>query len=179
MIKVVVIDDHAVVRMGLKYVLGVRKNEFAFVGEWPGGDGACELYEDDGISLGYRGGKFSTTALSVEEKGGAVVFKVSPRKGSFSGMPASRRFSTASTACRAVWRRPMALRIGSSNDCTPMLTRFTPNASRAAHHARVTSSGFASMVNSSRPDKSNAPRKPRTSRSSNGMGNCDGVPPPR
>ena len=40
MIKVAVIDDHAVVRMGLKYVLGVRKNDFTFVGEWPGGDGA-------------------------------------------------------------------------------------------------------------------------------------------
>ena len=43
MIKVAVIDDHAVVRIGLKYVLGVRKNEFAFVGEWPGGVGAVEF----------------------------------------------------------------------------------------------------------------------------------------
>ena len=43
MIKVAVIDDHAVVRMGLKYVLGVRKGEFSFVGEWPGGDGAVEF----------------------------------------------------------------------------------------------------------------------------------------
>ena len=43
MIKVAVIDDHAVVRMGLKYVLGIRKDEFAFVGEWPGGDGAVEF----------------------------------------------------------------------------------------------------------------------------------------
>ena len=43
MIKVAVIDDHAVVRMGLKYVLSIRKDEFAFVGEWPGGDGAVEF----------------------------------------------------------------------------------------------------------------------------------------
>ena len=43
MIKVAVIDDHAVVRMGLKYVLGVSKDEFSFVGEWPGGDGAVEF----------------------------------------------------------------------------------------------------------------------------------------
>jgi len=42
-IKVAVIDDHAVVRMGLKYVLGVRKDEFSFVGEWPGGAGAVEF----------------------------------------------------------------------------------------------------------------------------------------
>ncbi len=62
---------------------------------WPSAPGKAELYEDDGISLGYRSGKFATTALSVEEKNGAIVFKVSPRKGSFSGMPASRRFSAA------------------------------------------------------------------------------------
>ena len=43
MIKVAVIDDHAVVRMGLKYVLGVRKDDFSFVGEWPGGDGAVDF----------------------------------------------------------------------------------------------------------------------------------------
>ncbi len=43
MIKVAVIDDHAVVRMGLKYVLGVKKNEFAFAGEWPGGEGAVDF----------------------------------------------------------------------------------------------------------------------------------------
>jgi DNA-binding NarL/FixJ family response regulator len=42
---VVVIDDHAVVRMGLKYVLGVRKQDFAFAGEWPGGEGAVEFVE--------------------------------------------------------------------------------------------------------------------------------------
>ena len=43
MIKVAVIDDHAVVRMGLKYVLGVKKNEYTFAGEWPKGDGAVEF----------------------------------------------------------------------------------------------------------------------------------------
>lgn len=43
MIKVVVIDDHAVVRMGLKYVLATRKNEFQFVGEWTGGVGAVDF----------------------------------------------------------------------------------------------------------------------------------------
>ena len=45
MIKVVVIDDHAVVRMGLKYVLGVKKQDFEFAGEWPGGEGAVEFVE--------------------------------------------------------------------------------------------------------------------------------------
>ena len=45
MIKVVAIDDHAVVRMGLKYVLGVKKQDFEFAGEWPGGEGAVEFVE--------------------------------------------------------------------------------------------------------------------------------------
>lgn len=43
MIRVVIIDDHAVVRMGLKYVLGVKRDEFEFAGEWPGGDGAVDF----------------------------------------------------------------------------------------------------------------------------------------
>ena len=33
MTKVVIIDDHAVVRMGLRYVLGVKKNDFQFLGD--------------------------------------------------------------------------------------------------------------------------------------------------
>lgn len=43
MTKVVIIDDHAVVRMGLKYVLGVKKQDFEFVGEWAGGVGAVDF----------------------------------------------------------------------------------------------------------------------------------------
>ena len=45
MIKVVVIDDHAVVRMGLKFVLSNEKDGFVFAGEWPGGEGAAEFVE--------------------------------------------------------------------------------------------------------------------------------------
>ncbi len=43
MVKVVVIDDHAVVRMGLKYMLDVHKSEFAFAGDWPKGEGAAQF----------------------------------------------------------------------------------------------------------------------------------------
>ena len=46
MIKVAVIDDHAVVRMGLKYVLGVQKNNFTFVGDWPEGEGAARFVQE-------------------------------------------------------------------------------------------------------------------------------------
>ena len=43
MIKVVIIDDHAVVRMGLKYVLGVKKSEYSFAGEYACGNGAVDF----------------------------------------------------------------------------------------------------------------------------------------
>ena len=45
MTRVVVIDDHAVVRMGLKYVLGVRKRDFEFVV-----DIACGI----AVTVGYE-----------------------------------------------------------------------------------------------------------------------------
>ena len=40
MTTLAIIDDHAMVRMGLKYVIGLHKDEFAFAGEHPGGVGA-------------------------------------------------------------------------------------------------------------------------------------------
>ena len=68
MIKVVIIDDHAVVRMGLKYVLGVKKNEFALVGDWPGGEGAVDFVcktSPDVVLLDIR----------MPDKDGLVVLK--------------------------------------------------------------------------------------------------------
>ena len=60
---------------------------------WPSTSGKAELYEDDGISLDYRSGKFAVTALSVDVKGDSATFRISPRKGAFAGMPASRRLA--------------------------------------------------------------------------------------
>lgn len=45
MVKVVVVDDHAVVRMGLKFVLGNERDGFVFAGEWPGGEGAAAFVQ--------------------------------------------------------------------------------------------------------------------------------------
>ena len=42
MVKVAIIDDHAVVRMGLKYMLDVHKRDLSFAGDWPKGEGAAE-----------------------------------------------------------------------------------------------------------------------------------------
>ena len=43
MVKIAIIDDHAVVRMGVKYMLDVHKRDFAFAGEWPRGEGAAQF----------------------------------------------------------------------------------------------------------------------------------------
>ena len=43
MVRVAVIDDHAVVRMGLKYMLDVNKRDLVFAGEWPKGVGAAQF----------------------------------------------------------------------------------------------------------------------------------------
>ena len=41
MTRVAIIDDHAVVRMGLKYALE-RSGRFVFAGEYPKGEGAAQ-----------------------------------------------------------------------------------------------------------------------------------------
>ena len=57
MVKVAIIDDHAVVRMGLKYMLDVHKRDLAFAGDWPKGEGAAEFVakvEPDVVLLDIR-----------------------------------------------------------------------------------------------------------------------------
>lgn len=41
MISIAIIDDHSMVRMGLKYVINLKKDEFSFAGEHPGGKDAA------------------------------------------------------------------------------------------------------------------------------------------
>ena len=50
-----------------------------------------ELYEDDGISLGYRNGEYALTPLLLERTESGAKFTVGRRKGSFKGMPQTRR----------------------------------------------------------------------------------------
>lgn len=53
---------------------------------WLGADGKSELYEDDGISLGYREGKFATTALTLEGN----KLTIGARKGTAKNLPTER-----------------------------------------------------------------------------------------
>ena len=69
-------------------------NEEVVFEVWPTADGTGELYEDDGISLGYRTGAYALTPLKVERLAtGAVRFTVGVRQGRFDGMPVTRRMS--------------------------------------------------------------------------------------
>jgi len=61
---------------------------------WPTAEGgSCTLYEDDGVSLGYRTGAYALTRVTCVLKDGKVVFTVGPREGSFDGQPKTRRMS--------------------------------------------------------------------------------------
>jgi len=65
-------------------------NEEVVFEVWPSADGKAELYEDDGISLGYRTGEHALTPLSLEKTASGGKFTIGARKGSFKGMPGPR-----------------------------------------------------------------------------------------
>ena len=58
------------------------------------GKASCKIehYEDDGISQAYVG-DFATTAIEKSVSGGKTTVKISPRKGSYAGAPATRLIS--------------------------------------------------------------------------------------
>ena len=74
--------------MPVKQFLSKGWNEEVVLEVWPSADGAAELYEDDGVSLGYRNGKSATTPISMKDG----ILTIGRREGSFDGMPATRRF---------------------------------------------------------------------------------------
>ncbi|MGN0855533.1 MAG: response regulator [Kiritimatiellia bacterium] len=68
MVRVVVVDDHAVVRLGLRFVLGNKRDGLEFAGEWPGGEGAAAFVQktDPDIVL---------LDIRMPDKDGLVVLK--------------------------------------------------------------------------------------------------------
>ncbi len=65
-------------------------NEEVIFEVWPSTDGGAELYEDDGVSLGYRTGEYALTPLSLKKTAKVTAFTVGVRQGSFKGMPEVR-----------------------------------------------------------------------------------------
>ena len=57
---------------------------------YPGADGSFTLYEDEGDGYAYEQGAYSTITFTWDDQEGRL--EIGPRKGSFPGMPAERRF---------------------------------------------------------------------------------------
>jgi alpha-D-xyloside xylohydrolase len=58
---------------------------------YAGRDGAFDLYEDDGLSLGYQRGQFSRIPINYDDETGTVT--IGARTGSFPGMVGERTFN--------------------------------------------------------------------------------------
>jgi alpha-D-xyloside xylohydrolase len=58
---------------------------------YAGRDGAFELYEDDGVSLGYQRGQFSRIPIAYDDATGTVT--IGARAGTFAGMVGERTFN--------------------------------------------------------------------------------------
>jgi alpha-D-xyloside xylohydrolase len=56
-----------------------------------GADGAFSLYEDDGVSPGYKQGKFARVPVKWDE--GAGTLTIGARQGGYEGMPGKRAIS--------------------------------------------------------------------------------------
>ncbi|MEF3305212.1 TIM-barrel domain-containing protein [Paenibacillus sp. GYB003] len=57
-----------------------------------GESGEAVLYEDDGVSFGYRNGEFAETKMSFRAERRRLTVRIEPRAGAFSGMPAKRGY---------------------------------------------------------------------------------------
>ena len=58
----------------------------------PGGSGSTLLYEDEGDTQAYQEGAYATTSISQQRMGNVVEVTISPRNGSYDGMPAERAY---------------------------------------------------------------------------------------
>ncbi|HZQ99185.1 MAG TPA: DUF5110 domain-containing protein, partial [Chloroflexota bacterium] len=65
---------------------------------YPGGSSLFELYEDDGLTNGYRRGVYATTAIESEDRGGRVRVRVGRPEGEPSVVPVERSYRVR------VWR---------------------------------------------------------------------------
>lgn len=60
---------------------------------WPHEESEYILYEDDGVSLNYLSGSYSTTGISVSAKNGNITIRKESSDGRFTGEPQHRFYS--------------------------------------------------------------------------------------
>ena len=57
------------------------------------GEDVFTLYEDDGVSLGYRGGEYAVTKIKSKVQSGNVTVSVGAAEGNYDGMPQTREIA--------------------------------------------------------------------------------------
>jgi len=60
---------------------------------YAGADGGFDLYEDEGVGFGYRGGEFTRTAMRWDERAGTSTLTIAKPRGRYPGDPATRHYS--------------------------------------------------------------------------------------
>lgn len=75
---------------------------------YPHGESEGDLYEDDGVTLGYREGQLVTTRIRCRADEYGLTLRISPRAGGYAGMPARRSFDVLLHGCG----KPSLLRVG-------------------------------------------------------------------
>ncbi|MFN3685162.1 MAG: PA14 domain-containing protein, partial [Fimbriimonadaceae bacterium] len=92
------------------------------------GDGAVrrELYEDDGLSLGYEEGRFARTPVRLVPGAGEIAMEIGPAEGRWEGMPSVREWTLrlhlppGRRAVGATWNgRPVAFRVWEADGRRP------------------------------------------------------------
>ena len=64
-----------------------------FLHVYPEGRSHFTLYEDDGLSFGYEKGEFAQTEITCRRQENEAVLTISPRQGTYTGMPQRRSFA--------------------------------------------------------------------------------------
>ncbi len=71
---------------------GARPLDTLIVEFFPARSGEFRLYEDDGLSLDYRSGKFAWTPITCSQAGGFLTAAIGPTKGEYAGQVAKRAY---------------------------------------------------------------------------------------
>ncbi|HMP89621.1 MAG TPA: glycoside hydrolase family 31 protein [Kiritimatiellia bacterium] len=67
----------------VQYYANEFQPDYLDIHHWPGGTNAFELYEDDGVSFGYRYGDHATTYLRSVSETNALVFTFHAKQGNY------------------------------------------------------------------------------------------------
>lgn len=72
---------------------GLQKPDPCILTVFPGSEGTCSLYEDEGNTQGYQGAAYARTEIrQTTAPDGSTAIVIGPAKGTYPGMPRERRY---------------------------------------------------------------------------------------